>query len=255
MDRSRLLDLLEQVASGAVKADAAVDRLVDLPFEDLGFAHVDHHRAVRTGFPEVIFCQGKTTDQVVGIANAMVARGSIVLATRVPQDTARAMADSFPGTEVDDVARTVVVRPRDESETTAKGNVLVLSAGTSDLPVAREALVTCRAMGSQAEGIFDVGVAGIHRLLAYREKLRSARVLVVVAGMEGALPSVVGGLVQVPVIAVPTSVGYGASLNGLAALLAMLNSCASGVTVVNIDNGFGAGYAAALINRLGLEAG
>ena len=255
MDRSRLLDLLEQVASGAVKADAAVDRLVDLPFEDLGFAHVDHHRAVRTGFPEVIFCQGKTTDQVVGIANAMVARGSIVLATRVPQDTARAVADSFPGTEVDDVARTVVVRPRDESETTAKGNVLVLSAGTSDLPVAREALVTCRAMGSQAEGIFDVGVAGIHRLLAYREKLRSARVLVVVAGMEGALPSVVGGLVQVPVIAVPTSVGYGASLNGLAALLAMLNSCASGVTVVNIDNGFGAGYATALINRLGLEAG
>jgi NCAIR mutase (PurE)-related protein len=255
MDRSRLLNLLEQVASGAVEADAAVDRLVDLPFEDLGFAHVDHHRAVRTGFPEVIFCQGKTTDQVVGIANAILNGGSIVLATRVPEETAHVMADSFPGTEVDDIARTVVVRPRDVAEPTAIGNVLILSAGTSDLPVAQEALVTCRAMGSQVEGIFDVGVAGIHRLLAYREKLQSARVLVVVAGMEGALPSVVGGLVQVPVIAVPTSVGYGASLNGLAALLAMLNSCASGITVVNIDNGFGAGYAAALINRLGVETG
>ena len=255
MDRSRLISLLEQVASGAVKADAAVDRLVDLPFEDLGFAHVDHHRAVRTGFPEVIFCPGKTTEQVVSIAGAIVGRASIMLATRVPEETAAAMADRFPGAEVDDVAHTVVVRPPGEPEVVPVGNVLILSAGTSDLPVAQEALVTCRAMGAQAEGIFDVGVAGIHRLLAYREKLQGARVLVVVAGMEGALPSVVGGLVQVPVIAVPTSVGYGASLNGLAALLAMLNSCASGVTVVNIDNGFGAGYAAALINRLGVEAG
>ena len=255
MDRSKLLRLLEQVASGAVKADAAVDRLVDLPFEDLGFAHVDHHRAVRTGFPEVIFCPGKTAEQVVAIAGAIVGRASVVLATRVPEDTAQAMAASFPGAEVDDVARTVVVRPPGEPEVEAVGNVLILSAGTSDLSVAREALVTCRAMGSRVEGIFDVGVAGIHRLLAYREKLREARVLVVVAGMEGALPSVVGGLVRTPVIAVPTSVGYGASLNGLAALLAMLNSCASGVTVVNIDNGFGAGYAAALINRLGIETG
>ena len=255
MDRPRLISLLEQVASGAVKADAAVDQLVDLPFEDLGFAHVDHHRAIRTGFPEVIFCPGKTTEQVVRIAGAIVGRASIMLATRVPEETAEAMADRFPGAEVDDVAHTVVVRPPGEPEVVPVGNVLILSAGTSDLPVAQEALVTCRAMGAQAEGIFDVGVAGIHRLLAYREKLQSARVLVVVAGMEGALPSVVGGLVQVPVIAVPTSVGYGASLNGLAALLAMLNSCASGVTVVNIDNGFGAGYAAALINRLGIEAG
>ncbi len=255
MDRSRLISLLEQVASGAVKADAAVDRLVDLPFEDLGFAHVDHHRAVRTGFPEVIFCPGKTTEQIVSIAGAIAGRASIMLATRVPEETAAAMADRFPGAEVDDVAHTVVVRPPGEPEVVPVGNVLILSAGTSDLPVAQEALVTCRAMGAQAEGIFDVGVAGIHRLLAYREKLQGARVLVVVAGMEGALPSVVGGLVQVPVIAVPTSVGYGASLNGLAALLAMLNSCASGVTVVNIDNGFGAGYAAALINRLGGEAG
>ena len=255
MDRSRLISLLEQVASGEVKADAAVDRLVDLPFEDLGFAHVDHHRAVRTGFPEVIFCPGKTTEQIVGIAGAIVGRSSIVLATRVPKESAQAMADSFPGAEVDEIARTVVVRPPGEPEVKPVGNVLILSAGTSDLSVAREALVTCRAMGSQVEGIFDVGVAGIHRLLAYREKLQDARVLVVVAGMEGALPSVVGGLVQAPVIAVPTSVGYGASLNGLAALLAMLNSCASGVTVVNIDNGFGAGYAAALINRLCIEPG
>ena len=255
MDRSRLISLLEQVASGEVKADAAVDRLVDLPFEDLGFAHVDHHRAVRTGFPEVIFCPGKTTEQIVCIARAIVDRASIVLATRVPQETAHAMAENFPGAEADDIARTVVVRPPGEPKVKPVGNVLILSAGTSDLSVAREALVTCRTMGSQAEGIFDVGVAGIHRLLAYREKLQDARVLVVVAGMEGALPSVVGGLVQAPVIAVPTSVGYGASLNGLAALLAMLNSCASGVTVVNIDNGFGAGYAAALINRLGIETG
>ncbi len=253
MDRSKLLSLLEKVAAGTLEPNAAIGKLIDLPFEDLGFAHVDHHRAVRTGFPEVIFCQGKTADQVVAIARAIVDRESIVLATRVPDDTADAMAQAFAGAEVDPVARTVVVFPADPHRDHKVGEVLVVSAGTSDLPVAREALVTCSTMGAKAEGIFDVGVAGLHRLLAYREKLQSARVLVVVAGMEGALPSVVGGLVQVPVIAVPTSVGYGASLNGVAALLAMLNSCASGITVVNIDNGFGAGYAAALINRLGTE--
>lgn len=253
MDRSKLLILMEEVAAGNLEPNAAIGKLIDLPFEDLGFAHVDHHRAVRTGFPEVIFCQGKTTDQVVAIARSIADRESIVLATRVSDDTVSAMEQTFPGAEVDPVARSVVVYPEGRHRDREVGAVLVVSAGTSDLPVAREALVTCRAMGAKVEGIFDVGVAGLHRLLAYREKLQSARVLVVVAGMEGALPSVVGGLVQVPVIAVPTSVGYGASLNGVAALLAMLNSCASGVTVVNIDNGFGAGYAAALMNRLGTE--
>lgn len=248
MDASSLKSLLEQVAAGDTSADAAFGQLRDLPFEDLGFAHIDHHRALRRGYPETIFSQGKTPAQTVTIAERLIAAGSLVLATRVDEATATALLARFPQAEHDDMARTVVVRPDGVEATPETGLVLVLSAGTSDLPVAQEAIVTARTMGARTEGIFDVGVAGIHRLLAYRERLREARVVVVAAGMEGALASVVGGLVEAPVVAVPTSVGYGASFGGVSALLTMLNSCASGVLVVNIDNGYGAGYAAALIN-------
>jgi NCAIR mutase (PurE)-related protein len=250
MNQETILKLLQEVALGAVSPERALDQLRDLPFENLGFAHIDHHRALRTGYPEVIFSQGKTRDQVLGIAERILGRGSQVLATRLLPEIGQAMVDRFPGADYDPVARTVVVRPSDCPAPQPKGQVTVVSAGTSDLPVAQEAVVTARAMGARVEVIIDVGVAGIHRLLAYRDKLRQARAIVVVAGMEGALASVVGGLVDAPVVAVPTSVGYGASFNGLAALLTMLNSCASGVLVVNIDNGFGAGYAAALINNL-----
>jgi NCAIR mutase (PurE)-related protein len=203
---------------------------------------------VRRGYPETIFSQGKTSQQTVAIAERLVEAGSLVLATRVDEPTAAALTARFPEAEHDAVARTVVLRMAN-STPSEKGLVLVLSAGTADLPVAQEAIVTARTMGARTEGIFDVGIAGIHRLLAYRERLREARVIVVAAGMEGALASVVGGLVETPVIAVPTSVGYGASFGGVSALLTMLNSCASGVLVVNIDNGYGAGYAAALINN------
>ena len=248
MDAASLKSLLEQVARGSTTADEAFGRLRDLPFEDLGFAHVDHHRAVRRGYPETIFSQGKTSQQTVAIAERLGEGGSLVLATRVDEPTAAALTARFPEAEHDAVARTVVLRMAN-STPSEKGLVLVLSAGTADLPVAQEAIVTARTMGAHTEGIFDVGIAGIHRLLAYRERLREARVIVVAAGMEGALASVVGGLVETPVIAVPTSVGYGASFGGVSALLTMLNSCASGVLVVNIDNGYGAGYAAALINN------
>lgn len=218
-----------------------------MPFENLGFAHIDHHRALRTGFPEVIFGQGKTREQVLSIAERITEHGSQMLATRLAEDAAQALVKRFPQAEYDTLARTVLVpAPQTPPQT---GLVAVVSAGTSDLPVAREAVVTAQAMGAHVEEIYDIGVAGLHRLLAYREQLQKARVIVVVAGMEGALASVVGGLVDIPVVAVPTSIGYGASFQGVAALLAMLNSCASGVVVVNIDNGFGAGYAAALINR------
>jgi len=248
MNQESIYQLLQQVAAAEITPEKALDQLRDLPFEDLGFAHVDHHRSLRTGYPEVIFCQGKTTAQVLEIAESIVARHSLMLATRASAEIAQALVTRFPHAEHDQVARTVVVR-NPETEPAAKGLVAVVSAGTSDLPVAQEAAVTARAMGAKVETVFDVGVAGIHRLLAYRDLLRAARTVVVVAGMEGALASVVGGLVDAPVIAVPTSVGYGASFNGLAPLLTMLNSCASGVLVVNIDNGFGAGYAAALINN------
>ena len=207
-----------------------------------------NHTALRTGFPEVIFGQGKTREQILSIAERITEHGAQMLATRLAEDAVQALVERFPQAEHDVLARTVLVRaPRTPPRT---GLVAVISAGTSDLPVAREAVVTAQAMGAHVEEIYDVGVAGLHRLLAYREQLQKARVSVVVAGMEGALASVVGGLVDIPVVAVPTSVGYGASFQGVAALLAMLNSCASGVVVVNIDNGFGAGYAAALINRV-----
>jgi len=252
MDTTRLEQMLQAVADGNVAPQDALAQLRTLPFEDLGFARVDHHRALRTGYPETIFCQGKTPAQVVAIAQRLAAAKSVVLATRVEEDTAASLVDRFPAADHDEVARTVVIWP-DENRPDPRGLVLVVSAGTSDLPVAQEAVVTSSTMGAKTEGIFDVGVAGIHRLLAYRERLTEARVIVVVAGMEGALASVVGGLVDAPVIAVPTSVGYGASFGGLSALLTMLNSCASGVLTCNIDNGYGAGYAAALINNRSLD--
>lgn len=248
MDKRSVEHLLRQVAAGEVTAEAAAHQLQSLPFEDLGFARIDHHRALRKGYPETIFCQGKTTAQILAIAQRLDAHGSLVLATRLSPEAAQVLVQHFPRAEYDELARVVLIRP-EGVPVEEKGLVVVACAGTADLPVAREAMITARAMGAKVEGLFDVGVAGIHRLLACSDKLRAARVVVVVAGMEGALASVVGGLVDSPVVAVPTSVGYGASFNGLSALLTMLNSCASGVVVVNIDNGFGAGYAAALINN------
>ena len=227
--------------------DEASARLRSMPFEDLGFAQVDHHRALRCGFPEVIFCTGKTEEQVAAIAERIVASGSDLLATRATPAMHEAVTARCPSAVYHEAARAIVVQ--DAWQDRGIGEILVVSAGTSDIPVAEEAAVTARVLGNRVERVFDVGVAGIHRLFSHREAIMSASVLIVVAGMEGALPSVVGGMVSRPVIAVPTSVGYGASFNGLAALLAMLNSCASGVTVVNIDGGFNAGYAAGLINR------
>ncbi len=247
MRPAELTQLLREVKRGAVTPAQASKRIAEAPLESLEFAALDHQRALRTGFPEVIFGLGKTPAQVVGIARRLHARHGVVLATRVEDAARAALAEAFPHAEVHDRARCVVLPARGRRKA-GTGRVLVLCAGTADLPVAEEALVTARTMGSRAELVADVGVAGLHRLLAHRAKLRGARALVVVAGLEGALPSVVGGLTDRPLIAVPTSVGYGSHLRGLAPLLAMLNSCAAGVTVVNIDNGFGAGYAAHLIN-------
>jgi pyridinium-3,5-biscarboxylic acid mononucleotide synthase len=248
MDTPQLRALLEKVREGATPVDTALEQLRHMPFEDLGFAKVDHHRAIRHGMPEVILGAGKTPEQVEKIAQALLARTQNLLLTRATAEMARSVrqvaseAEYFPMPGVVRVWRDKTVR--------GKGKIAVICAGTSDLPVMEEARLTAETMGNDVEAIADVGVAGIHRLLAQHERLMSARVAIVCAGMEGALPSVVGGLVSCPVIAVPTSVGYGASFHGLAALLGMLNSCASNVTVVNIDNGFGAGYVASLINRL-----
>jgi NCAIR mutase (PurE)-related protein len=243
--RERVRDLLAQVADGSVGIDSALDSLAQDPTESLGFATLDHHRALRQGFPEVVYGEGKTTEQVVAIAQRIAERGDGVLVTRVAADAVHALQCALSGAEHNALARTVLLRPI--APVAAKGSVLVVTAGTSDLPVAEEAAVTVDAMGCVPERLSDVGVAGIHRLLSRREILDRADVIIVVAGMDGALASVVGGLVRVPVIAVPTSVGYGASFGGVAALLTMLNSCAAGVTVVNIDNGFGAAVAAARI--------
>ncbi|HYE23910.1 MAG TPA: nickel pincer cofactor biosynthesis protein LarB [Clostridia bacterium] len=248
MDANRLKSLLEQVRAGDVSPDDAVERLKHLPFEDVGFAKVDHHRALRAGAPEVIFGPGKSPHQIAEIFSRLAQRGGNVLATRVTSEQMAAIRQQVPAAEHCEQARAAVLRKSNEK--LGKGTIAVVSAGTSDVPVAEEAVLTADLMGNDVERIYDVGVAGLHRLLAHSDVLRRARVLVVVAGMEGALPSVVGGLVGVPVIAVPTSVGYGASFGGVAALLGMINSCASNVTVVNIDNGFGAGYVASLINRL-----
>lgn len=240
--------LLEDVRRKRLHPDEALQRLRHLPFEDLGFAKVDHHRALRAGIPEVVLAQGKTPAQVAGIFERLARHGSNVLATRASDQQYTAVRKKVRRAEYHELARAIVLRQDDGKY--GKGTVAVVSAGTSDIPVAEEAVVTAEVMGNDVEHFYDVGVAGIHRLMAHREALSRARVIIVCAGMEGALPSVVGGLVRVPVIAVPTSVGYGASFEGLAALLGMMNSCASNVSVVNIDNGFGAGYVASLINRL-----
>jgi NCAIR mutase (PurE)-related protein len=248
MNEAALKSLLEQVQQGDRSIDEAVEQLRHLPFEDIGDAVIDHHRTLRQGFPEVIFGANKTVDQITRIMAALLSRGSNVLATRLDEQQATLLLDSYPAATWHREARCLTIEQQ-PVKITGRGTILVISAGTSDIPVAAEAVVTARIMGNQVEQLFDVGVAGLHRLLARRELLYAASVLIVVAGMEGALPSVVGGMVSRPVIAVPTSVGYGASFGGIAALLGMLNSCASGVTVVNIDNGFGAGYAASLMNR------
>ncbi len=247
MDIEKLKALLEQVKGGEIDVDTALQSLRTLPFEDLGFSKIDHHRQLRTGFPEVIFCEGKTVEHVKQISERILAAGHPLLATRATSDMYEAVKEIASAARYNALGRTITVS---QSEDTGVPGILVVSAGTSDLPVAEEAVETAQMMGNQPERLYDVGVAGLHRLISNHEKLLTAKVIIVVAGMEGALPSVVGGLVDCPVIAVPTSIGYGASFGGLAALLGMLNSCASGVTVVNIDNGFGAGYSASLINRL-----
>ncbi len=249
MDQKSLKDLLSRLQAGTIDVETALDELKLLPFDDLGFAKVDHHRELRTGAPEVIFGPGKPPAQIAQVAQRLAARGHNVLITRLDPEKAAVVCDLVDGLSYNQDAK-LATRIASPGETTGKGTILVISAGTSDYPVAEEAAVTADLLGNQVERLYDVGVAGLHRLLSNRERIASARVLVVVAGMEGALPSVVAGIVEVPVIAVPTSVGYGTSFGGLAALLGMLNSCAGGVTVVNIDNGFGAGVAASTINHL-----
>ncbi|MBW1989281.1 MAG: nickel pincer cofactor biosynthesis protein LarB [Deltaproteobacteria bacterium] len=248
MTKETLKEILRQVAAGTLAPEEAEDQLCHLPFQDLGFACVDHHRGLRKGFPEVVFGQGKTAEQVIGIMEAMAGQKDTVLVTRLSPEKAAAVAEAFPDAAYDPLARMLVLQ-REAPRPAGRGVIGVICAGTSDMPVAREAAITARAMGNDVREVNDVGVSGIHRLFAHSELIRTAKVLVVAAGMEGALPSVVAGMCGCPVVAVPTSVGYGTSLGGLTALLAMLNSCASNVCVVNIDNGFGAGYVAAMINR------
>ena len=253
MTASDLLVILSDVERGTLSPKAAADRLAKLPFEDLGHARVDHHRSLRTGLPEVIYAAGKTTEQTVAIFASMVADGVDVLATRVDADTAEAMLRAHPDAVHSAMGR-VVSRRKGSEAGGEMGHVAVVCAGTSDLPVAEEAAVTAETFGARVTRLYDVGVAGLHRLLAVRSELLTANAVIVCAGMEGALPSVVGGLVGVPVIAVPTSVGYGASFGGVTAMLGMLNSCSPNVTVVNIDNGFGAAYTAVLIARAASRA-
>ena len=248
MNPEEIAKMLQRVRRGKLSVDEVVDRLRNLPYEDIGYAKIDHHRSLRQGFPEVIFAQGKTAAQVEGVVermlrnrhNILITRGDAALAERIRKFDARAEFHKLSG----------AICIRRDRKIRGKGKVLVVSAGTSDIPVAEEALVTADIMGNRVQSLFDVGVANIHRILSHSRHLREARVIIVVAGMEGALPSVVAGMVGVPVVAVPTSIGYGASFKGIAALLGMLNSCASNVAVVNIDNGFGAGYLASVINRL-----
>jgi len=248
MNIKNLEKLLEDIQKGRLDIKSAMEELRFLPFEELEFATIDTHRALRRGFPEVIFGEGKTGAQIRGIAKKLVANEENVLITRLDTAKARALGKAFKNSDYNRLARTLFIETR-PVEKTGRGDILVISAGTSDIPVAEEAAVTAECMGNTVKRLYDVGVSGLHRLLHKKEELSNAMVLIVVAGMEGALPSVVSGLVARPVVAVPTSVGYGANLGGMTTLLAMLNSCASGVSVVNIDNGFGAGYTAALINK------
>lgn len=248
MTPEKIRQILNEVKSGQLSVDNAMDTMRELPFEELEFAKVDHHRELRTGAPEVIFCQGKTPEQVIQIVKAMLAKGNNILATRANDDIMRALHQVFPQGEVKKMARIFLIKQKEITPPLTK--IAIVTAGTADIPVAEEAAVTAETFGNNVDRIFDVGVAGIHRLYRQLPKIREAKVIVAVAGMEGALPSVLGGLVDKPVIAVPTSVGYGANFNGLSALLTMLNSCSNGISVVNIDNGFGAGYLASMINKL-----
>ena len=241
--------LLEQVKNNDIDIDIAMEKLKDLPYEDIGYANIDHHRQIRNGYPEVIYCEGKSDEHILGIIKKMGDKGSNILGTRCRKETYEKVKSLYPNCEYEELSKILKIENKPINNI-GKGKIVVVTGGTSDIPVADEAYYTAKFLGNDVERVYDVGVAGIHRLLNKINIIRDARVLIVVAGMEGALPSVVGGLVDVPVIAVPTSVGYGANLNGISALLTMLNSCASGISVVNIDNGFGAGYLAATINRL-----
>jgi hypothetical protein len=248
MDQSFLQNILNQVAEGRIDTQSAMEQLKDLPFQDIGFANIDQHRNIRTGYPETIYCEGKTPEQVAAIINKMKENNSNILGSRASVETYEKVKELVPEALYYENARMIVVK-RNEDIVSEKV-IAVVTAGTSDIPVAEEAAITAETMGNRVDRIFDVGVAGIHRLFGRLDRIRAANVVVVVAGMEGALASVVGGLVDKPVIAVPTSVGYGASFGGVSALLTMLNSCAAGVAVVNIDNGFGAGYLASKINQI-----
>jgi len=248
MDNKYLEKILKGVSAGSLSVEDAAKSLKHIHIEDIDYAHVDHHRSIRKGFPEVIFGEGKTSEQIAGIMDKMAIQEEIILVTRVDQAKAGAVISGFPDAVYHNDARMIVWKKK-EVPLQGRGKILVISAGTSDIPVAKEAYITAQAMGNDVDSVFDVGVAGIHRLFNHKKMIDDASVLIVVAGMEGALPSVVAGMVSRPVIAVPTSIGYGVSLGGLTALFAMLNSCSSNVAVVNIDNGFGAGYMASMINR------
>jgi len=250
MDIDSLKKILTHVASGNASIDQTAEKLINMSYEDIDYAHIDHHRSLRKGFPEVIFGEGKTAEQIIGIMEKITSQENVLLATRVDSQTAEKILPAFPDASYDTDSRMIVWEKPGAARKKTKGMILVISAGTLDIPVAKEALITATAMGNRVESVFDVGVSGIHRLFAHKEKIDAASVLVVAAGMEGALPSVVAGITARPVIAVPTSVGYGTSFGGLTALFAMLNSCSSNVAVVNIDNGFGAGYMASIINRV-----
>lgn len=248
MDKAYLTALMEQVACGQTKPEEAVEALKDLPFEDLGFANIDHHRNLRTGYPEAVFCQGKKPQQIAAIMKELAQVNKNVIGTRATEKDFEAVQKVLPKARFFSDAKMIVIM--EDTAPRSKGTIAVVTAGTADIPVAEEAAITAQCLGNRVERIYDVGVAGIHRLFAKIEPIRKANVVIVVAGMEGALASVVGGLVERPVIAVPTSIGYGANLGGLSALLSMLNSCANGVGIVNIDNGFGAAYLASNINRI-----
>jgi len=248
MNENKLIKILESVSKGQISVQTAAKELSHYNTEDINFANIDHHRSLRKGFPEVIFGEGKTPEQIIGIMQSIISQENIVLATRIDQEKSKKIISHFSSAVYHEDARMIVLEKKALPKK-GRGCILVISAGTSDIPVAREAFITADTMGNEVDSIFDVGVAGIHRLFNHVEKIQAASVLIVVAGMEGALPSVVAGLVSKPVIAVPTSVGYGASFNGISALLGMLNSCSSNVSVVNIDNGFGAGYVASCINQ------
>jgi NCAIR mutase (PurE)-related protein len=250
MDIKRLKKLLNSIHSGQLSVNEALEQLKDLPYQDISYARIDHHRSLRSGFPEVILGQGKSVEQIIGIMQTMISKNDIVMVTRLDKKKADVVTNRFTDRSTYHSDARILVYASKPVDITGKGTVLVITAGTSDMPVAEEAAITAQTMGNYVETLYDVGVAGIHRLIDHKNRLDKASVLIVVAGMEGALPSVVGGLVDKPIIAVPTSTGYGTSFGGLTALFAMLNSCSSGIATVNIDNGFGAGYMASLINRV-----